>query len=950
MSWLWGGSKKKTKDDHDDDNDDDSSYEDEEYSDEEDDDEAEYSDDDGDDEQDKPHRKRHEQPDGKDDLPSSRNAPPTDDANKPKEEQRDPASSVNEDDDKNDILPAAVAEKTNEKNDNNHNNKSAAPTNGDSHESDVDDHPVESAAAATGEDTTEQQRQSSRKSSKKVAQKYNSRSDDDDNDDDEDLVVTDEDVLVGIIPPNVTSNRPRFPSALSDGGDDDDDDDDNYHDDNEETSVEKDHENEKKTKSNSNYKNARVSSNAAEENNDNDDFETVDIVESDNSKDEGEDDEEEEEETMTTSIAEKQSLLVLAAEHDRVDILQALLNEAVVVPAATTPKNGEMADDTNINNIIHRTPQEEQRHVLLHGGIPPLHIAIKHGSVNATNCLLRMGADPSIRPNARAVSSLSSQNNNNNQPPALAVPKDLDGVSAWELAFGQRPVTMPPSKREGIRHAFLAEALRCIGSDEAPRLQQLLDAGMPVEIEMGGKTLYDWAVDMQGVQCQKALRPQQQQQQQQQQQSESSSTQNDANNVSGQTKTTAVLDRPSGKETFAQLVNRFDELENLARALSTCLDNLAEEVSVCHGLLLMGGGATALASHVRSLKALQERKLEELTRLEETWENSEDELAYWVRECGGPEGAEIAAQITPADMHLLVRRQSLLQSKQQNDNHDPAAPPVSAEEKETSRLRQLQAQIAASESKVRKLRVSIADLSEENARDLAEVEKRGLTGGIHLVRGLREEIREVEFSIAEVKSAEAGCRAKISMIQTKVQQKQQQQSKSTTNNSKTTPSSSSPTGQTKSTAVNGINPPCAPSLGTTDDALVNGSSDTSSKPNEAAGVVKEAAAGCSGSQHAVRTMTHSERMATGQSTAIALRTNVVSGRGGYFTIGLWQIIMRIIGIGGGGGGVTAASGVPVSSSSSSAVAPPPRSGNNRSYSRSSSTGTAQSSAQPAMIV
>jgi hypothetical protein len=41
-----------------------------------------------------------------------------------------------------------------------------------------------------------------------------------------------------------------------------------------------------------------------------------------------------------------------------------------------------------------------------------------------------------------------------------------------------KPVDMAPSKREGIRHAFTAESLRCIGSDEVARLrlEQSLEA------------------------------------------------------------------------------------------------------------------------------------------------------------------------------------------------------------------------------------------------------------------------------------------------------------------------------------------------------------------------------------------------------------------------------------------------------------------------------------------
>jgi hypothetical protein len=77
-------------------------------------------------------------------------------------------------------------------------------------------------------------------------------------------------------------------------------------------------------------------------------------------------------------------------------------------------------------------------------------------------------------------------------------------------------------------------------------------------------------------------------------------------------------------------------------------------------------------------------------------------------------------------------------------------------------------------TKIRKLRASITDLSEESTRDLEEVEKRGLSGGIKLVRTLREELREIEFALNETKSAEALCRAKIKVLQSKLVAKKQQ--------------------------------------------------------------------------------------------------------------------------------------------------------------------------------
>jgi len=68
---------------------------------------------------------------------------------------------------------------------------------------------------------------------------------------------------------------------------------------------------------------------------------------------------------------------------------------------------------------------------------------------------------------------------------------------------------------------------------------------------------------------------------------------------------------------------------------------------------------------------------------------------------------------------------------------------------------------------IRKLRASITDLSEENTRDLAEVESRGLSGGIKLVRGLRDELRDIEHNLNETKSAER----KSSLFKQKLERK-----------------------------------------------------------------------------------------------------------------------------------------------------------------------------------
>jgi hypothetical protein len=537
-----------------------------------------------------------------------------------------------------------------------------------------------------------------------------------------------------------------------------------------------------------------------------------------------------------------------------------------------------------------------------------LHIAVGYGSVGATNCLLRMGADPSLRPD---VAAIQKEQKRQESPVEISNMARYDNVSAWELAFGcgdgvgddkkagwslfgspsakvkavdddddedpdeeglsesmrsqhstrsarkpplnVAPVTMAPSKREGIRHAFTAEALRCIGADEVDRLQQLVNSGMPMSIDIGGKNLYDWSVEMDATQCEILLRPSEAERHGEttvvvtsddSDQQQSGDDNNTTATTFGNNKKTAVLDRP-GDEPAMHLVNRLDELESLSKALSICLDNLAEEVSVSHGLLLMGGGAAALASHVRGLKALKTRKYEELLRMQEAWENSTDELAYWVKE-SGDQGKRIADLMTSSLAATLTGRKSL--------------PEATTPEEERAQTQQLQAQLSASEYKIRKLRVAIADLSEENARNLKEVEKRGLSGGINLVRGLREEIRDTEFELSEAKSEEATCRTKISMIQSSLL------------STKKHP----PPKTNKQDAITG-----------TLEQPVDGQA-------QEATAAMEGGDQASAAESTDESKNFSERIATGESTAIVVR---VPGNRGFFPVSLWQILLRIIGMG-----------------------------------------------------
>lgn len=475
-----------------------------------------------------------------------------------------------------------------------------------------------------------------------------------------------------------------------------------------------------------------------------------------------------------TTFWEKQSLLMLAAEHDRVDILRGILSEP------------------------------EDQALLIDSGIPPLHLAISYGSVNTTQSLLRMGADPSIRPNVEEVKEHAKEAPEGQK---LEIPNinRFDGVTAWELAFGNsvygeqqqsrskwsifnssssnlsqhggdsstriiRPVDMAPSKREGIRHAFTAEALRCIGGDEVNRLGQLLDSGMPASVDVGGKDLYEWAVQLGGLKCEELLRPVEAMKYESSQfledvdlnsvserfdpsnkESEAIDERIDSDFDDAQLFEGKVLDRPGMEMTVPLLRNRLNELESLAAALGTCLDNLAEEVSVCHGLLLMGGGASALASHVRSLKNLQAQRREQLKGEYEEYYTSGENIAELLK-IAGSIGEEVTA-MSSQDLRQEGEKFSSHREDGADDDIDDAKD-----------QQQLLAQITASESKILKLRASIADLSEERAKEMKQVEERGLAGGITLMRKLRDELQELDFQLSETRKQTETQRLQIRII------------------------------------------------------------------------------------------------------------------------------------------------------------------------------------------
>jgi hypothetical protein len=174
--------------------------------------------------------------------------------------------------------------------------------------------------------------------------------------------------------------------------------------------------------------------------------------------------------------------------------------------------------------------------------------------------------------------------------------------------------------------------------------------------------------------------------------------------------------------------------------------------------------------------------------------------------------------------------------------------------------------------KTRKLRASIADLSESYSRDMKEVERRGLEGGINLVRGIREELRDIEFQLSEIRSRKTECKTKISMIHARIPDIRF--SLDAVEKNKTLEGG-------QRLGKNKIS-----SSGEVDEDDEGESEVQVSFQNGNSPSAKEDAEFIEGRK------TSSEKIATGDSQALAV---IQPGSRGFFTVDLWQVILRIIG-------------------------------------------------------
>jgi hypothetical protein len=252
--------------------------------------------------------------------------------------------------------------------------------------------------------------------------------------------------------------------------------------------------------------------------------------------------------------------------------------------------------------------------------------------------------------------------------------------------------------------------------------------------------------------------------------------------------TIAIVGRkiPVVSEGLVSLQNRYEELDALCRSLSACLDNVAEEVSVGAGLLLSSNhsnssGAQALASHVRTVKNQREQLLEEYERYQDTYQNSLDELLYYIQQYN-------IKYKTNGKFPPEIRAEDISDWWQENMKNLKVGPKVSMpppnmpdepmtiptevadisndnEDEQRKKEQQMITQIMMLETKIRRIRATMSDLSDENQRNQGEIERRHLMVGLQYIRTLRNEIRDVEYQIYELKQYDIDCRSKIRTLQ-----------------------------------------------------------------------------------------------------------------------------------------------------------------------------------------
>ena len=345
--------------------------------------------------------------------------------------------------------------------------------------------------------------------------------------------------------------------------------------------------------------------------------------------------------------------------------------------------------------------------------VPPLHIAVASGSTHATTALLRMGADPSVIP-------IFPPNISTSELGPMAKYKRCRG--AYDLLTVHQPNNLSPSVVQKLKHAFTAEALRAIGSDEEERIQQLLRGGMPPTEKVGDLSLYQWAVELNAVNCQKLLRvdvdkaeggdketiggvvKEEQEEEGEQQTEERPSATREEPEVVPEVPPSIVSPIKGGRKIAVKSLPRIELLQiqleeqrSLEVTLSSCFDRLLEESSIYEAVLFTDSetktfSKAGLVQKVKSLKTSKAQLEMELEFYEMKWKEAQDELAYLERD------AYVSA-VKPMPKHLGEANDSGRRKSEKEEQADGQLPsPLLTEEEQRN---QLETQLSASQTKVR---------------------------------------------------------------------------------------------------------------------------------------------------------------------------------------------------------------------------------------------------------
>jgi len=512
---------------------------------------------------------------------------------------------------------------------------------------------------------------------------------------------------------------------------------------------------------------------------------------------------EEEEEVVLSTMEEKHSLLALAAEHDRVDILQAILEQEsadnfqeLLFPTSANASNS--ANSANRNSPVEA----------------PLSIACRFKSTHAATCLLRWGAPPQFDSTNTSTSN---------------------SIMEYATVMG---------------HAIEAETLRAIGADEWSRLKQFIDVGLDRQtFTIANRSLLDWSHDMNASTCITHLTPPTTTTTTNDNTNDTNDTNDNDNNKdppseptsnnSNSTSTSTAVTEPTsnkinrdthdnqnnnnddddddnqnnndldtekrkeenhvssqeedsvassavvvengtsassgGKKRVVGVWERqLEESEALAGALSQLLDSLAEEVSVTQGLLY---NKNALLSHIAAIKTTRATKEDELQEWQRVYDDYQLDLQDITENWYHTTNPELSDD-EYYDYDEDYEYEPILplpQPPTTTEQPTPPPPPTTttpvvepqqlfAEEKDRYTDEQWKELYECSQLRVTKLRSSITDLADEKAKDMKEIERLGLTGAVHLAQTLREEVQTIQQQLQYTRNQAASTRLQIDTI------------------------------------------------------------------------------------------------------------------------------------------------------------------------------------------